>query len=132
MSEVPGGPMAAVRQFIDSFNDGDADAQQALCTDETTIIDDFPPHLWAGPRATARWYRDMAAWATGYGISNWSVTLEEPRHEIASEGNGYVVVPFVCRWVDDGAQDQRSGDLALALRDAPEGWRISAFTWAWS
>jgi len=38
------GPMVAVRAFVAGFNDDDTDRMQAACTNETSIIDDFPPH----------------------------------------------------------------------------------------
>jgi hypothetical protein len=40
------GPMVAVRHFVDGFNKDDVDLMQAACVDETSIIDDFPPHEW--------------------------------------------------------------------------------------
>ena len=126
------GPMVAVRQFVDGFNDDDVDRQQAACTDETSIIDDFPPHEWTGPGATTRWYREMAGMATGYGMSHWSVTLDEPRQAIVSDSHAYVVVPIECRWRQDGAPVQRPGSMTMTLREGAEGWRISALAWTWT
>ena len=48
------GPMAAVRQFVEGFNNDDIALAQAACTDETSIVDDFAPHEWAGP-GTRTW-----------------------------------------------------------------------------
>ena len=126
------GPMVAVRQFVEGFNNDDIDLAQAACADETSIIDDFPPHEWTGPGATTTWYRDMARMATGYGMSDWSVMLEEPRHVIVSEQNAYVVVPVAVRRLEDGTPAERTGSLAVALREPAEGWRISAFACAWN
>jgi hypothetical protein len=125
------GPMVAVRQFVEGFNNGDIDLAQAACTDETSIVDDFPPHEWAGPGATTRWYREMAAMATESGMSDWSVTLAEPRHITVSDRHAYVVIPADVRWQQDGASTGRTAALTVALREEAEGWRISAFTWTW-
>ena len=59
------GPMVAVREFVEGFNADDAIRMQAACSDETSIIDYFPPHEWSGSRATTRWYLDMSGMASG-------------------------------------------------------------------
>ena len=44
--------MAPVRVFVDGFNKGDMKAAaQALSPAGLSIIDDVPPHVWAGPNA---------------------------------------------------------------------------------
>lgn len=126
------GPMVAVTRFIEGFNADDVVEMQAACLDDTDIIDDFPPHQWAGHEATTRWYREMAGWAGEYGMSDWSVTLDEPRHVNVSDQGAYVMVPVAVRWVEEGAPVERLGSLALALREPSDGWRISAFAWSWS
>ena len=122
--------MVAVRRFVEGFNNDDVDAAQAACADETSIIDDFPPHQWSGQGATTRWYRDMVGFAAEYGMSDWSVMLDEPRHLIVSERNAYVVVPVAARWLEGETPAERTGSLAVALRERAEGWRISAIAWA--
>jgi SnoaL-like domain len=128
---TPNGPMVAVRQFVDGFNKDDTDLAQAACTDETSIIDDFPPFEWAGRGATTAWYRDMARMAAAAGMSDWSVTLNDPRHSIVSDGCAYVVVPVDCRWREGAAPVERTGFLTAALREEADGWRITAFAWTW-
>jgi hypothetical protein len=126
------GPMVAVRHFVDGFNKDDVDLMQAACVDETSIIDDFPPHEWGGSGATKTWYRDMARMATGYGMSDWSVTLDEPRHVAVSDRQAYVVVPVDVRWLQNRTQEERTGFMTLALRAGAGGWRISALAWTWN
>jgi hypothetical protein len=123
------GPMVAVRRFVEGFNNDDVDEAQAACLDETFIIDDFPPHQWMGRSATTRWYREMAGWAAEYAMSDWSLTLDEPRHVIISDRDAYVTIPIAARWLEDGTPAERTGSLAVALREPTFGWRISAFAW---
>ena len=126
------GPIAAVRQFVEGFNGDNIDLAQAACADDTSIIDDFPPHEWTGHLATTRWYRDMARMSTENGMSDPSVMLNEPRHVTVSEGHAYLVVPIHVRWLQDGTPKETTGFMTLALREGTEGWRISAFTWTWN
>jgi hypothetical protein len=110
----------------------DVDLAQAACAEETSIIDDFPPHEWTGRGAATTWYRDMAGMATGYGMSDWSVTLNEPREVTVSDLHAYVVVPVDVRWLQDGTPAERMGFMTMSLRDGANGWRISALTWTWT
>ncbi len=126
------GPMVAIQRFVDGFNNNDVELSQAACTEETSIIDDFPPHEWMGRGAMTRWYREMSGIATEYGMSDWSVLLDEPRYVTVSDRHAYVVVPLVARWLQDGEPTERTGSSTAALRNEAVGWRISAFTWTWS
>ena len=126
------GPMVAVRQFVEGFNNGNVELAEAACADETSIIDDFPPHEWTGRGATTRWFRDMARMAAEYGMSDWSVALDEPRHVMVSDRQAYVVVPIDVRWLQHGTPEGRTGSMTVALREQANGWRISACAWTWN
>jgi hypothetical protein len=40
--------LASINQFVDGFNKGDTKMAVAACADETSILDEFPPHEWHG------------------------------------------------------------------------------------
>jgi ketosteroid isomerase-like protein len=124
--------MDAVRQFVEAFNRNDVDGMQAACTEATWIIDDFPPHEWSGRQATSSWYRDMVGVAPGYGMSEWSITLGEPRHVNVSEGRAYVAVPADARWLQDAKPAERACVMTMSLSQIADRWRISSLAWAWS
>ena len=124
--------MAAIRLFVEGFNNDDVEAMQATWADDASLIDDFPPHLWTGLGVATRWYRDMAAWATGYDMADWSVELAEPRHHVVSDRDAYVVVSFVARWLEEGAPAESAGSIAASLRELEGQWRISALAWTWA
>jgi|SRR6185369_10339036 len=126
------GPIVAIRQFVDAFNSNDVDRARAACADETRIIDDIPPHEWAGPGAIAGWFRDLARLSAEYEMSHIAVTLKEARHVVVTERMAYVVVPIDVRWLDHGTAEARTGAMTCALREEPDGWRISALAWTWS
>ena len=54
-------PMAAVRQYVEAFNNGDESAMAAACADPMQILDGMSPHVWQGPAAAQDWYRDALA-----------------------------------------------------------------------
>src|SRR5512134_3276330 len=90
-----GGPdnkavMAAVHQFVDAFNKGDTKAAAAVCADETSIIDEFPPHEWHGAGACAKWMADYDVDAKKNSITDGVVTLGTPKHVDVTADRAYV------------------------------------------
>lgn len=126
------GPMSPVRQFVAAFNTNDVDGMRAACTETTWIIDDFPPYEWSGRHATSSWYREMARMAPSYGMSQWSITLGEPRHVNVSDGLAYVAVPAHVRWLQDAKPADRACLMTMSFREGGDGWRISSLAWAWN
>src|ERR1700681_1795367 len=72
--------VAAVHQFVDGFNKGDMKVMSASCAEQTSILDEFPPHEWHGAGACAKWAGDFEADAKKNGITDGAVTLSTPTH----------------------------------------------------
>jgi ketosteroid isomerase-like protein len=123
--------MATVHQFVNAFNKGDVKTAAAACAEQTSIIDEFPPHEWHGAGACATWMNDYDADAKKNQITGGIVTLSEPRHvDIAGEF-AYVVVPADYAYAKKGKAVKETGSmLALALRKSEAGWLITGWSWA--
>src|SRR5215510_11159513 len=118
--------MAAIRHYINAFNNGDANAMAAAFAVPGSILDGMAPHVWHGPTASQDWYRDVLTEAEAHGASNYSVTLGEPLHNNASGDSAYVVVPATMTFKVHGRQVTQSGAIfTVALRRLTEGWRIT-------
>jgi hypothetical protein len=97
--------IAPVHQFVDGFNKNDIKMAQAACVDQTFIIDDFPPHEWRGPRATSKWFHDLAALGKKYDMSDPFVTLLKPRqvhvtgtHAYLRTASGIIAASIIGKW----------------------------------
>ena len=124
-------PMAAVRQYIDGFNKGDAKVMAATFAVPGSILDGMPPHVWQGPSATQDWYRDVVVEGEQHGASDYFVTLGEPLHNNVTGNSAYVVVPATMTFKVRGKSVTQSGAVfTVALRKLTEGWRIAAWAWA--
>jgi hypothetical protein len=55
-------PMAAVRKYVDAFNQGDAAVMATTFAVPGSILDGMAPHVWQGPTATQDWYREEMYW----------------------------------------------------------------------
>jgi hypothetical protein len=64
--------MAAVRQYIDGFNTGDARLMAVTFAVPGSILDGMPRHVWEGPTTTQDWYRDVLIEGQQHGASGMS------------------------------------------------------------
>jgi hypothetical protein len=124
-------PLAAVHQYIDGFNKGDAQLMAATFAVPGSILDGMAPHVWQGPTATQDWYRDVLVEGEQHGASGYLVTLGEALHNKITAESAYVVVPATMTFKVDCKQiTQTSAVFTVALRKFIDGWRISAWAWA--
>lgn len=124
-------PLAAVRQYIDYFNKGDAEGMGEVFSVTGSILDGMPAHLWLGPTAARDWYRDVLIEGEQHGASDYFVTVGDPLHNNITGDNAYVVVPATMTFRVQGQQVTQIGAMfTVALRKLDEGWRIDAWAWA--
>ncbi len=122
--------MASVNQFISGFNKGDGKLLVASCSDQASVIDDFPPHAWQGAGACQMWLNDYEAYAKKNGIAGGVVTLGKPWHMDVTGDRAYVVAPATFTYKKNGKPTSQTGStFTLALQKATSGWHITA--WAW-
>lgn len=127
----PSAVLATVRQFVDSFNKGDAATGEAACASPASIIDEFPPHEWHGATACADWSRAYDENAAKNGITDGFVTLGTPWHIDITGDRAYVVVPATYAYRQHGKPVLEPHSLfTVALKKLPAGWRIAAWTWS--
>ena len=124
-------PLAAVHQYIDAFNRGDATAMAATFDVRGQILDGMAPHVWQGPTATSDWYRDVLIEGEAHGASGYFVTLGEPLHNNVTKDSAYLVMPATMKFDVNGTKVMQSGALfTVALRKTLDGWRVVAWAWA--
>jgi ketosteroid isomerase-like protein len=123
--------MAAIGQYIDAFNRGDAVGMAAAFAPTGSILDGMAPHLWVGPAAAQDWYRDVLIEGEHLGAAGYHVTLGEPLHNDVTGDAAYVVVPATMTFQVKGQQVTQTGArFIVALRKVDDGWRIAAWSWA--
>ena len=123
--------MAVVHQFVDGFNKGDAKSALAACAEETSIVDEFPPHEWHGAGACAKWADDYLANAKKDGITDGVVKLRKPLHVDVTGDRAYVVIPSDYAFKKNGKpMKETKAAFAFALHKGVAGWRITGWSWA--
>jgi SnoaL-like domain len=123
--------MVPVHQFVDAFNKGDTKTAAAACADQTSIIDEFPPHEWHGTEACSKWMSDWDADAKKNGITDGIVTLGTPRHVDITADRAYVVAPADYAFKKMGTPVKETASMfTFALQKSAAGWRITGWAWA--
>jgi hypothetical protein len=103
----------------------------AACADETSILDEFPPHEWHGTGACAKWLSDFDADAKKNGITDGVVTLGKASHVDINSDYAYVVVPANYTFKQKGKLVSEVGSIiTLSLQKSSTGWRITGWAWA--
>lgn len=123
--------MAAVREYVTAFNDGDVDAMAAMCADPMQILDGMAPHVWQGSTAARDWWRDVLVEGEHLGASGYRIALDDPRHVDVTGDSGYVVVPASMTFDLRGTEIRQTGSVfTVALRRVDGAWRLTAWAWA--
>lgn len=123
--------MVTVHQFLDGFNKGDTKSLIAACADQTSIIDEFPPHEWHGAGACSKWLDDFDADAKKNGITDGVVTLSDPLHVDVTADRAYVVIPADYAFKQQGKPVKETGSIiTLTLQKGGAAWRITGWAWA--
>lgn len=123
--------LASINQFVDGFNKGDTKVAVAACADETSIIDEFPPHEWHGAGACGKWLNDFDADAKKNGITDGVVKLSKASHVDINGDYAYVVTPANYTFKQKGKTVREVGSIiTLSLHKSTTGWLITGWAWA--
>src|SRR5258708_17015040 len=123
--------MGAVGQFVDGFNKGDVKRTVGACADQTSILDEFPPHEWHGSGACGKWLADYDTDAKKKGITDGFVTLKTPRHIDITGDRAYVVVPANYAFKRKGKPVKETDSmLTLTLQESGKEWLLNGWSWA--
>ena len=122
--------MAVVNQWRDAFNKGDAKSALATCAEQTSILDDVPPHEWHGVGACSRWMNDDAAFMKRNEITNAAVTFAAARHLDVTADRAYVVAPAEFTYLQKGKPVKEAATVTMVLQKTETGWHITGWAWA--
>lgn len=119
-----------IRQFIDGFNSGDTkSAYAAFASGDITIVDEFAPHLWTGPKAAQDWAADYDTHAQASGVSDGSVKYGTPTRTDVTGDLAYVIVPTTYLYKERGQAMIERGQMTFVLHAEQGGWKIRSWTW---
>jgi len=123
--------MKPVREFVASFNKGDATTSDAGCAHVTSILDDFPPHEWHGAEACRMWMQSYREYTTANGLADMIITLGDPKHVDVAGDRAYVVVPASYTIKVHGKLVHKTNSIVtFALERGATAWHLTGWAWA--
>ncbi len=123
-------PEAAVRTFMDGFNSGDMAKSAAMNSAAgTSIIDEFAPYTWNGPKAFDDWGAAFEANSKKLGLTEPKVTLSAPMVKNITSAQAYLIYPSIYAYKEKGVSMRETGRIAIVLRKEGAAWKIAAWTW---
>jgi hypothetical protein len=123
-------PEAAVRSFMDGFNSGDMAKAAAINSPSgTSIIDEFPPYTWNGPKAFDDWSAAFDANSKALGVTEPKVTLGAPVVKNVTSEQAYLTYPSLYTYKLKGISMRETGHVAIVLRKEASAWKIAGWTW---
>jgi len=122
--------VAVIQHFADGFNQGDVAATTGSCADETSIIDNFPPHEWHGAGACAKWLAALDEFMKQGGMTDGVVTVGKPKHVDITGDRAYVVIPMGFKFRMKGKPGSDPGQVTAALQKTAAGWKFTGWAWA--
>ena len=102
--------------------------KRAFAARDVTIIENFPPHVFAGPGAVRRWTAEMKKHLDA--LSDLRHTFGTPQD--FSRTGDVVFFTLPTRWtgVTQGTSFSERGGWAFVLVRAGKDWRVRAYAWA--
>ena len=104
-------------------------AARALHVAAPTIIDEFGPYYWSGPKAFDTWLAELGKSEAAQGKTDGQVTIGDPTREAVSGDRAYVVVPTTYTFKQKGVALREVAQATFILTRQASGWKILAWTW---
>lgn len=122
---------AAVHKFFDNLDDAHLKTALAVCDAPTSIIDEFPPHVWHSATACAVWWKGLKDYNKKVGITDGNATLGEAWSVDVTGDRAYYVAPTTYTYKQNGKpMNEDHAVFTVALRKAAGGWKITGWSWA--
>jgi len=120
--------VATVQQFANNLDPKTIDKALATCDSSTSIIDEFPPHVW---NSCAEWIKDFGEFNQRNGVTEAEAKIGAPWSVDVDGDLAYVVAPATYTYKQHGkAMKEAHAVFTAALRKTDAGWRFSAWSWA--
>jgi hypothetical protein len=116
-------------QIVSALYAHDVATVRAMCDARAIVVDEFPPFLWTGPDACARYANAFAAVTKHVNVTAFT---ERTRSTTVTRAPGRILVvthvtrtPYVA-----GDAKPEDGTWTFVLTRSARGWTIASLTWS--
>ncbi|HZR65247.1 MAG TPA: nuclear transport factor 2 family protein [Terriglobales bacterium] len=120
--------VATIHQFADNLDPKTIDKALATCDSQTSIIDEFPPHLW---NSCADWVKAFGEYNDKNGVTDTVAKIGAPWSVDVEGDRAYAVSPATYTYKQQGKLNKElHAVFTAAFRKTENGWRITAWSWS--
>lgn len=119
-----------VTTIIDKFNGGDVKAWLGAQENNTSIVDEFAPHVWTGAGSPQRWLDAYAADSKVNGVTGGRVDYGKPLQATSDGKTAYIVLPTTYRFVQKGVKMAEPSSMTFVMNRDGSGWKIASWTYS--
>ena len=115
-----------VARFIATLDDADID--NVFADRDVTIIENFAPYRFEGPRAVDDWAAGMRAHREA--TTDLHHTFGAPQDYTQTADRAFFALPTTWTGRYRGTAFVETGGWAFVLTKQPNGWRVQSYGWA--
>jgi len=119
-----------VTTIMDKFNGGDTKAWLSAQADNALIVDEFRPHVWAGPGSPQRWLDAYAKDSQANGVTKPRVDYGKPLQATSDGASAYIVLPTTYRFVQKGTKMAEPSSMTFVVKKNGNEWKITSWTYS--
>jgi hypothetical protein len=119
-------PIERIVRFMETLDAHSLDG--AFADREVVIIENFPPYVFEGGDAVARWTRGFAEHAKP--IAGLRHTFGDPQDFRRDGETAFISLPTTWRGTIGGHAFIETGGWAFVLVKQGAGWRVRSYCWA--
>ncbi len=120
---------ATVESYAKAITVGDPSKSPSFCEANSTVVDEFAPHLWTGAGCSG-WAKSFVAMEHREGISACTAAVG-PKGNVTIEGaTAYAVYPTTVSCTKKGKLFADHGIWTFVMHKGAGGWKIASWTWS--
>ncbi len=121
-------PIDRLRRFMAEC--GGAAPGEAFAADGVVIVENFPPFLFTGQDAVARWAAGFREHARASGLAQLSAGFGAAQDFRREADRVFFTLPTEWTGLAQGVGFAETGGWAFVLVETAEGWRLLGYAWA--
>ena len=123
---------ADVRAVVEGYGRitmADPAKSASFCEPQSTVVDEFAPHLWRG-NGCAAWARDFMAMSRKQGIGACKLAVGAKEKVMVEGAVAYAVYPATVSCTRQGKPFADQGVWTFVMHKGGTGWKIASWSWS--
>lgn len=127
---LPSSIMTTLNGLAAATNSGDTARVSSYFVSSATVIDEFPPFIWSGQGAAARWWSAVKKSNVQMHWTHLHVSMGTITQYMVAGNMAYVVLPLKLSWMAGAKPESETGLWTATLARSGGMWKVTTANWA--